>query len=312
MKISVAICTFQPNFELLRRVVDAINDQLGGVDAELLVIDNASEPPLDESVLGGVAGRVVAQPVPGLTAAREKAAEVALGDVIVFVDDDNIIGPGYLATVAEDFANHPDLGVLGATVIPEYTAPPPWWIGRYEAHLAVRRTPSGFWAIADRPPYSDAFPIGAGMAARGGIVRAWAESLATETRVEGRIGSSLASGEDVDLDLFALSVGSTIAVDGRLVVRHVIGENRLAVPYLERLVRSATRSTAQVEEKWGPRFDIEISTGFYRRDPGLPLRAFACWVLAPFHPAIRLRWAYYREVLAARAPAPIRAWRRRG
>ncbi len=243
--------------------------------------------------------RLVVQPRLGLTAARELAAESAAGEVIVFIDDDNLLGPDYLEIVTEDFDADPALGALGGSVIPQYSIPLPGWLGRDESHLAVRRLPSGFWSATSRPPYSDAFPIGAGMAVRTGLARAWAESLHGDVRIEGRQGSRLFSGEDVDLDLFVLSEGFVVAVDARLVVTHVIDESRLSRRYLERLVRDGTRSTAQIETKWGPRFGVPISPDFYRRDPALLLRALLCWALGFMSPRYRLRWIYYREVLAA-------------
>src|SRR5689334_17683886 len=103
--LTVALCTYNPAEDLLRRSLDSIVPQLETVEAELLVIDNNSSLPLGErGWLDGYPLRVIRELKPGLTAARERAIESAQGDVLLFVDDDNVLHEGYLAGVVEDFA----------------------------------------------------------------------------------------------------------------------------------------------------------------------------------------------------------------
>ena len=94
-------------------------------------------------------------------AARETAIRRARGRVVLFLDDDNVLEPGYLAGVVEAFRD-PALGVLGGGVIPEYEATPPSWLTEFEAYLAVRRYPRELVVETTGLPYTGHFPIGAG------------------------------------------------------------------------------------------------------------------------------------------------------
>src|SRR4051812_10076048 len=103
MKLTVAVCTYNPDRQLLLRAVGAIVSQLPS-SAELLVIDNNSSPSLAETrALDGYPLRLIRESRQGLTAARERAIEDATGDVILFADDDNILENGYLTTVVAGF-----------------------------------------------------------------------------------------------------------------------------------------------------------------------------------------------------------------
>jgi Glycosyltransferase like family 2 len=271
--ISVAICTFNPDRALLRRVLDVVAEQVEAVsDAELIIVDNNSTPPLDEwGELSAFRLRLVRQPIPGLTAAREAAIAAASGELLVFVDDDNVLGDGYLAVVRRLFAQNPRVGVVGGSVVPEYNGTPPR-IGDFESCLAVRRHARETWIETVGPPYSDHFPIGAGIAVRRELATAYVADCAETTRIEGHMGEALTSGEDLDLDLFALSRGQTLLVSGELSLTHVIARTRTEPAYLERLVAGSIHGSLALERKWSARFEGPLFPMFSLSLPGLIAR----------------------------------------
>ena len=124
MSLTVAVCTYNPKPELMVRVMDAIAGQRGtGGDVEVLVIDNNSNPPVASAIeLDRYETQVIVEPTQGLTAARATAIRAARGDVIIFVDDDNVLGDRYLKTVADAFTRYPRLGLLGGSVYPSTSA----------------------------------------------------------------------------------------------------------------------------------------------------------------------------------------------
>jgi hypothetical protein len=62
--------------------------------------------------------RTTAHRGPGVCAARNTALEVASGDLIAYLDDDNVMDPGWLRTVVWAFETRPDADVIyGAYVI---------------------------------------------------------------------------------------------------------------------------------------------------------------------------------------------------
>jgi glycosyltransferase involved in cell wall biosynthesis len=86
---------------------------------ELVVVDNGST---DDTCarLATFAPRlplrVVFEPLPGLSAARNAGLAVARGSVIAFTDDDCVVDPRWLLTLWEEFTSDPELAALGGRV----------------------------------------------------------------------------------------------------------------------------------------------------------------------------------------------------
>jgi len=286
------------------RALTAVTDEpeVRDGDAEVLVIDNASTTPV--TIQGELAKlvTVIEEPVPGLTAARDMAIRTAVGDVIVFVDDDNIIGAGYLGQVRKRFAAHDELGLLGGAIYPEYETVPPSWFTAFEPIMAVRRYPSDYWKLTTGPPFTNDFPIGAGMSVRRSIAVEYARTLTEPDRIEGRRGGALSSGEDVDLGFYVLARGGHLAVDGRLRLRHVIPAARLDQSYLRKLVRGTTQSALLVDRKWSPAFGAPVMPPLHVSSRGLFARAVVAKLIGTARPAFCLRAEYYEAVRRGQRP----------
>src|SRR6516165_7404390 len=93
VELSVIICTNNPLEEHLRRTLEALRAQTVSTSRwELLIIDNASEPPVDAGDLSWhPRARVISETIPGLSFARVRGIREAIGDLLVFVDDDNVL-----------------------------------------------------------------------------------------------------------------------------------------------------------------------------------------------------------------------------
>jgi hypothetical protein len=65
---------------------------------ELLLIDNASQNPLEDLVdlSWHPTARILREIEPGLTPARLRAIAEVESELIIFVDDDNVLSPSYL------------------------------------------------------------------------------------------------------------------------------------------------------------------------------------------------------------------------
>jgi glycosyltransferase involved in cell wall biosynthesis len=99
-RISVVICSHNPRPIYLHRVVDALQAQsLQLIYWELLLIDNASAERLADhwDISWHTDARHVHEDELGLVAARLRGITESRGDVIIFVDDDNLLDPDYLA-----------------------------------------------------------------------------------------------------------------------------------------------------------------------------------------------------------------------
>lgn len=113
-KISVVIPTMVEREELLRACVRSLA-ALDYPDYETIVVDNrpAGAPPIE---LAGV--RVVREPRPGLSAARNRGLEAAQGEIIAFTDDDVEVDPGWLLAIALRMSDHPEEVCVTGQVIP--------------------------------------------------------------------------------------------------------------------------------------------------------------------------------------------------
>lgn len=296
MKLTIALCTYNPKPMLLRRVVDAILPQMSSRhDVEFLVIDNNSSPSVQElGVLAGLPLRILREPRQGLTAAREAAIADAQGELILFVDDDNILDPGYLDLVIESFADE-KLGLLGGAIYPEYEAPPPKWFLDYENLIAIRRYPSSLRVTTVDFRHSDFFPVGAGFVVRRSLARSYVEDCDRDVRIEGRKGAALSSGEDIDLALYVLSQGYSLMVTGALRLLHVIPPARVNEVYICRLARSGLASSAEIERKWSRRLNSDIFPLFAWPRWKIFLRSIIFSFLSPFS----IRYRIKREIFMA-------------
>ena len=166
--VSVLLPTHAPHPGRLARTLEGLRNQVWPADRwELLLIDNASP---DTDYFGRLDlswqphSAVVREPVLGLTHARLAGIAAATGSILVFVDDDNVLAPDYLAQTVAAFADEPRLGAIGGKSLPEWEAPPADWVREFSSGLALRdlgdiEQTSG---PLDRGSYPVFAPIGAG------------------------------------------------------------------------------------------------------------------------------------------------------
>jgi GT2 family glycosyltransferase len=98
----------------LRRCLKALAE-LDHPDYEVIVVDNrpAGAPAVE---LEGA--RVVREPRPGISAARNRGVSVATGEIVAFTDDDVQVQPGWLSALGNRFARQPHLSAVSGLVVP--------------------------------------------------------------------------------------------------------------------------------------------------------------------------------------------------
>lgn len=106
--VSVVLPTRNPDYSRLRRTLRGLQLQsLPPTDWELIVVDNASNTRLEAADLEEFLPRVRTtwrlETEIGLTPARLGGINEARGDIIVFVDDDNVLERNYLNAVLRNF-----------------------------------------------------------------------------------------------------------------------------------------------------------------------------------------------------------------
>ena len=101
--ISVVVPTFNRGIRLARLLQHLAEQTLPHTDFEVIVVDDGSSPPaaveLDRERAAGrpfpLRFRLEVQPNSGAAAARHRGALLAVGDLLLFVDDDMQVPPGF-------------------------------------------------------------------------------------------------------------------------------------------------------------------------------------------------------------------------
>lgn len=298
MLISIVLCTYNPDDELLARALDSVLAQDLGRDTwEFVVVDNNSQPAVSARRCVTDRGiRIVTESTQGLSAARECGVRSTQGSILVFVDDDNLIAPDYLRNVDATFADQ-RIGVVSGAIAPEYEKLPGAWFTDFESMLAVRRTPTDRAYLTSIPLFNDYFPVGAGMAVRRDVIRSYYRSIAEGAAyLPGRVGSDLTSGEDTDIAFFAISRGYLVGTIGSLKLRHVIPAARTTPDYISRLAVASTRSAAEVNTKWSGTFGGDVFESF--RIPRRQIRLrYAIAAFLSWSPRFRVRYHFFKTLL---------------
>jgi len=284
--LSVVICTHNPRPEYFRRCLSALEQQtLPREGWELVLIDNASAP--DRAPRPDLSWhpqhRVIREEKLGLTPARLRGIREARGDILVFVDDDNLLDPDYLEQVVRISRDKPFLGSWSGQCRPEFEETPPEWTKRYWGNLSVRIFDKDVWS--NLPRLGETMPCGAGLCVRRDVAQYYVQLHDTGARSFqfDRTGSSLISGGDNDLAACACEVGMSVGLMHALKLIHIIPADRMNEDYLARLAEGIHFSGVLLDHQWGR---------------AVPPRGF-CGRVADFVRLLRLPQPHRRIVAAA-------------
>ena len=210
MRVSVVI-PVKDGAGSLPALLDALARQtLPASEFEVVVVDNASTDATGQIARAGGA-RVVFEPVPNRSGARNAGVAAAQADLIAFTDGDCIPDPGWL----EALLACQDRAPLVAGDVVTTTGTPPNQIERFEVLWRFGQehwVRDGWAATANMLVHREAFE------AIGGFDTTWRHI-----------------GEDVDLCFRARAAGYGLAYCGEAVVRH--GAESALRPLLERAWR---------------------------------------------------------------------------
>jgi GT2 family glycosyltransferase len=251
---SVIICAHNPRDKYLERVLGALEAQTFDKKYwELLLVDNASNEALERkwNISWHPDGRHIREDKLGLSWARQRGIQDSRGGILIFVDDDNVLPPGYLETAVRLANEWPILGAWGAgAILPEFEAEPSEHLKDYLPWLALRDLDSPRWTNV-MPPCVEASPWGAGLCVRRAVAEAYCKfSQNDKTPITGRRGQLLLCGEDDEICYTACSVGMGVATFPDLRLTHLIPKERILEPYLMKLVEGTMLSKILLAHKW--------------------------------------------------------------
>ena len=244
--ISVIICTHNPRPDYLRRVLDALKTQTLPLEEwELLLIDNASEEKLSDA--SGLSWHPSAWQIRedelGLTPARLRGIRESHGELLVFIDDDNVVNCEYLRTAWTIAKTFRQLGTFGAgQIVGEFAVEPAPSLKPYIEMVGLKNHFQDTWSNS----LTDGLdPIGAGLCVRRSVARAYFEKTHRSPLRKSldRCGRQNLCHGDTDIVWLGCSMGYGKGVFRDLKLIHLIPANRIELNYLLELFEAHAFST---------------------------------------------------------------------
>ena len=229
---SIVICTFNGAAQI-EAVLTALAGLNGADGFEIVVVDNCSTDGVaaiasavwSEVGRPAIDFRVISETTQGLSAARRAGVRAATGDIVVFCDDDNLLGPDYLEVAASLLAD-PTIGATGGPNTPLTDGDMPPLFYSYAALAAV-----GAQALAS----GDVDQLwGAGLVVRRKLLLELYDTPGFPLLI-GRQGSALTCGEDLEICLCVGLLGYRLRYDERLLLRHMVPAERITAAYIRGL-----------------------------------------------------------------------------
>ena len=238
--LDIVICTHNRS-PALAKVLGrlAAQHEVTGMSWSVLVVDNASSddtPTVVARHASDLGLRYVHEPKLGLTHARQRGVAETSGKWIGFVDDDNLVEPGWIAAMIDAIRAHPEAGGFGGRVMLQWEVEPLAAVASFGFCFAEQD-------LGDEPRELESL-VGAGMVLSRKALEAcgWAAG----PLLDDRIGKSLVSGGDAEMAFRVRGAGYALRYEPRAVMQHLMPAGRSTSGYLLRINRSLGVTSAAV------------------------------------------------------------------
>lgn len=239
MELSVVVCTWNRADQLARML-----ERLGNVPVdsdvrwEVVVVNNNCTDHTADIVAANADRlpiRMVLEPEQGISHARNRGISESCGELLLWTDDDIIVGDEWLNAYARASRQLTDYDFFGGAVRPIFEGDPPAWLSRHWPKVASAFAVRDFGDEAIELT-RNRLPFGANFAIR--------RRALDEHRFDGELGrkaDSLAGGEETAMMNAILSSGGRGLWLPEAAVGHVIGRDRQSWGYLRRFFVSIGR-----------------------------------------------------------------------
>lgn len=239
LDVTVAIPTYN-GAKRLPAVLDRLRGQVGtgALKWEVIVADNNS---VDETAAvvrtfqqqwsDDVSLRYSFVADQGAAFARQRAVEIARGEIIAFLDDDNLPEKDWVMSVHRFSCEHTEAGAFGSQIHGEFETPLPDEIRSIACFLAIVER-------GEKPhlyePAKKMLPPGAGLAVRR---EAWLENVPKRLFLNHKGKKAGLASEDLEAILHIQKAGWQVWYNPEMVVYHRIPAARLQADYMRSLLR---------------------------------------------------------------------------
>lgn len=250
--------------------------RIGSPTAEVVVVDNGSTDRTcaiveDISREHRSVIRHLHAETPGKNHAFKAGVLAAHSDIIVIVDDDNYLSPGYLSHVTDFFCDYPLVAAIGSSNRLDGSVAAPAWFAWAKDHLACARPFIAENVTVDqhgREVGDVGFIAGAGMAfRRQPVIDAWNAGYRFFSNTD---RAARITGEDIELCFLLRSMGYRFGFDPRMQVTHDIAAARLTPAAFRELCEMIGAGSLGIEP-----FCFTTK----REKPGIPWKWHWCWQL---------------------------------
>lgn len=241
IRISLIIATHNRSQPLIEALGSVVRQDLPPGEWECVVVNNNSADDTEARFAAfaaqhpGLNLRMVFEPNPGLSHARNRGLRETAAPLIAVIDDDERINAGFLRAYASFFDACPEAVAAGGRIIAEYPEGCPDWMSRYTEQPIAN--PMDFGPKV-RPFPAGRIPGGGNMAFRRTVVAKYGDFDPALGRVNGR----LTGGEDNDFFERLTRGGETLWYVPDAVMWHIIPPQKLTLDYFRRLCRNVGAS----------------------------------------------------------------------
>lgn len=182
---------------------------------EIVVVDNSPEDGrtaalVAERYADDARVRLVAEPRPGLSCARNRGMSSARGDIVAFTDDDVMVHPAWLPRIASEFEDAKVAAVTGLVEPAQLETLSQWW---FECAAGFGRgMERKAYHLTESPDPSPLFPYKLGVYGTGASMALRKSAMPENWRFDEALGAGSATqgGEDIDLFLDVLTSGGVL------------------------------------------------------------------------------------------------------
>ncbi|MEH1871165.1 hormogonium polysaccharide biosynthesis glycosyltransferase HpsE [Nostoc sp.] len=239
LDISVAIPAYN-GATRLPKILDKLLSQTGveQLSWEIIIVDNNSSDNTFEIIQnyqkiyqGNCHLRYFLETEQGAAFARLRAVHEARGQLIAFLDDDNLPVPDWLSEAYSFGLQHPEAGAWSGQIHGDFEVKPPDNFEKIQAFLAIREHGSNPYLFdADKLR----LPPGAALVVR---KKAWLENVPQRPNLSGKLPGILVQGDDYEPLLYIHYAGWQIWYNPTMHTYHQIPHWRLEKDYLLTLAR---------------------------------------------------------------------------
>ena len=239
--LTVIICTYNREDYIIDTLECIAQNDLPTTEYEILVVDNNCTDHTHERCMAFAAEhkeitfRYVIETQQGVSATRNRAIREAHGDIIVYLDDDELVKPNYLRSYLAFFQSHPDALAAGGPIEPHYETEEPAWMSRYTKALLTGWMDYG---TALRTYPRGKFPGAGNSAYRKSVF----DIVGLFNTALGRTGNNPMGGEEKDIFDKMRTANIPVYYIPEAVIYHRIPAQKLSDDYFNRLTYQMGRS----------------------------------------------------------------------